>query len=221
MATTIPFPIPRLSGTLAARPSANAAVNARYLATNTGDVYFSTGAGWVQTGTCGRLESNGTLSGDFADRPTAASCIGHLYQDENGLWYEAFPGGWATVTLAETPAQGLPAPTVTVENADPADGNAIITIQALDPVGNDLARRCLVRVWLSASAYGAPADLGTLTATTGVLLKEDTDDALATVVTDAAGSAVLVLDTASNGTVHAMATIAGLLATDSEAITGN
>lgn len=117
--------------------------------------------------------------------------------------------------------QILGAPSVTVANSGVPDGNATITIQARDGQGNALAARCLVRVWLAATAYAVPADLGTLTATTGALLKEDTDDALATVVTDANGVAVLVLDTVSNGALHAMAAIVGLVGTANAAITGN
>jgi hypothetical protein len=219
MLTTLP--IARLSGTHAARPAASLAVGARFFETDTLDVFFSTGVTWIQTGVCSRVEANGFSSGNLSARPAAATCLGCLYQDENGVIYEAFPGGWATVTLAETPNQGLPAPSVVVTNAGPPDGNATITIQALDALGNNLTRRCLLRVWLSATAYGAPTDLGTLTATTGILLKEDTDDALATVATDATGKAVLVLDTAADGNVHAMASIVGVLATGNAAITGN
>jgi hypothetical protein len=117
--------------------------------------------------------------------------------------------------------QILGAPGVTVANSGVPDGVATVTIQARDGQGNALAARCLVRVWFDDGAYGAPTDLGTLAATTGTILKEDTDDALATVVTDANGVAVLTLDTAADGTVHAMAAIVGLVATGNAAITGN
>jgi hypothetical protein len=105
--------------------------------------------------------------------------------------------------------------TVAVANGDPVNGNATITIQS------ELAARQVVRAWFSATAYGAPTDLGTLTATTGIILKEDTDDALATIATDANGTAVLNLDCSANSTVHAMVERNGVCATDSEAITGN
>lgn len=125
--------------------------------------------------------------------------------------------------LLQSPARGagLASVAVTVANAGVPNGNAAITLQAKDPSGRNLAGRCLLRVWLAASANVAPADLGTLTATTGVLLKEDTDDALATVLTDATGLAVLALDTISNGDVHAHAAIVGLVGTGNAAITGN
>jgi hypothetical protein len=114
------------------------------------------------------------------------------------------------------------APSVTVANSATPDGNAAITIQAKDLAGNNIAARCVVKVWFATTgAYAAPADLGTLTASTGTILKEDTDDALATCVTDANGALVLALDTASDGTVHAMAEIAGRVGTGNAAITGN
>jgi hypothetical protein len=107
------------------------------------------------------------------------------------------------------------APSVTIANSATPDGNATITIQA------KLAARQLVKVWFDDAAYGAPTDFGTLAATTGTLLKEDTDDALATVVTDANGTAVLTLDTTADGTVHAMAAVIGVVGTGNAAITGN
>lgn len=104
---------------------------------------------------------------------------------------------------------------VVVANAGTPDGDAYVTIQSA------LKARQVINVWFAATAFAAPADLGTLTATTGTLLAEHTDDALATVVTDENGLAVLNLDLAVDGTVHAHAERNGLVATDSEAITGN
>lgn len=128
----------------------------------------------------------------------------------------------ADILLLQTGAAGRPAAlTVAVANTGTPNGVANVTLQAKDYLGESLAARCVLKVWFAATAYAAPADLGTLTATTGVLLKEDTDDALATVLTDANGTAVLALDLATDGTVHVMATVNGLVVTDSEAITGN
>lgn len=129
----------------------------------------------------------------------------------------------ANIVLLQTGAAARPsAVTVAVANtAVTPDGVAVTTLQVKNYLGASLAARCVLKVWFAATAHAAPADLGTLTATTGVLLKEDTDDALATVLTDANGTAVLALDTASNGTVHCMAECNGLVVTDNEAITGN
>lgn len=214
--------ITRLSGLHAARPDASLAVNARWLSTDTGAVYVSTGASWVQVKSITQEAVNGFLGGLLSARPTASTCLGCLYTDESDITYEAFPGGWATVVL-EPLAQpsSFGAPSVAVANAGTPNGNATITIQAKDGLGNNLAQRCLVKVFLSATTYGDPTDLGTLTASTGKLLKEDTDDALATVLTDATGLAVLVLDTGSNTAVHAMATVCGIFGTGSASITGN
>lgn len=123
--------------------------------------------------------------------------------------------------LANAVADIIPVPSVAIANTGTPDGVANVTFQLKDAQGNNLAARALVRFWFAETAYAAPADLGTLTASTGVILKEDTDDALATVVTDASGAAVLALDTSIDGTVHVMAAVGALCATASAAITGN
>lgn len=123
-----------------------------------------------------------------------------------GVWVDSRYNG------ASEEAAGL---SVVVANAGTPNGNALVTIQSARKA------RQVLRAWFAATSMGAPSDLGTLTATTGTILKEDTDDALATVVTDANGLAVLQLDLAVDGTVHAMVERNGLVVTDSEAITGN
>lgn len=127
----------------------------------------------------------------------------------------------ANVTALETGMANTSAVAVTVANTGTPDGVAHVALQVKDYEGESKAGRHVLKVWFAATAFAAPADLGTLTATTGVLLKEDTDDALATVVTDANGAAVLALDLAVDGTVHCMAIVIGPCGTDSEAITGN
>lgn len=121
-------------------------------------------------------------------------------------------GVWVNLSPVVTDGAGL---SVVVANAGSPDGDAYVTIQSA------IKARQVLLVWFAATAYAAPADLGTLTATTGTILKEDTDDALATVLTDATGLAVLNLDLATDGTVHAHVTRNGITVTDSEAITGN
>ena len=121
-------------------------------------------------------------------------------------------GVWVDLNPVSPDNAGL---SIVVVNAGTPDGDAYVTIQSA------IKARQVLLVWFAATAYAAPADLGTLTATTGTLLKEDTDDALATVLTDATGLAVLNLDLAADGTVHAHATRNGITVTDSEAITGN
>lgn len=127
----------------------------------------------------------------------------------------------ANVTALESGMANTGTVAVVVTNTGTPNGVANVALQVKDYLGESKAGRHVLRVWFAATAYAAPADLGTLTATTGTLLKEDTDDALATVVTDANGAAVLALDLASDGTVHCMAIVSGPCGTDSEAITGN
>jgi hypothetical protein len=124
-------------------------------------------------------------------------------------------GSWVVISEQTT----LTAPSVTVANHATPNGNAYITLQAVDAQGNALAKRVLFKVWLAATAHAAPADLGTLTATTGTILKEDTDDALATVASDANGTAVLVLDVATTSAIHAMAECNGMVGTSSVSVT--
>jgi hypothetical protein len=162
----------------------------------------------IYAGVCVRLDSDGGWIDTRAPLPTVGTVAAAAI---------------TTAKLADGVADlVLSAPGVTVANSGSPDGNATITVQLKDAQGNSLAARGVVNVWFASSAaWAAPADLGTLTASTGVILKEDTDDALATVSTDASGTAVLVLDTASNVTVHAHASVGGLAATANASITGN
>lgn len=148
---------------------------------------------------------NQTVSGDPGDHGVIAGIVRGV--TSAGVWVDSRFNG-----LLAAPVAGL---TVTVENAATPDGDAYVTIQS------SVKARQVLNVWFAATAYAAPSDLGTLTATTGTLLEEHTDDALAAVVTDANGLAVLNLDLASDGTVHAMVERNGLTATASAAITGN
>jgi hypothetical protein len=149
------------------------------------------------------------------DNQTVQSAAG-TYGIVAGVVTQVDSGGvWVDSRLTRSALSESAGLTVTVANAETPDGDAYVTIQSV------IAARQVLRVWFAATAMAAPADLGTLTATTGAILKEDTDDALATVVTDANGLAVLNLDLAVDGTVHCMVERNGLVATDSEAITGN
>lgn len=130
-------------------------------------------------------------------------------------------GAVTAVKLADAVADAIPTVTVAVANQGSPNGTATVTIQAKDAQGNNLAARTLVRGWFSATSYGAATDLGTLTATTGVLVKEDTDDALFTAATDANGLLVLSYDMVADGNLFCMASGVGLLVAGNVAVTGN
>jgi hypothetical protein len=132
-----------------------------------------------------------------------------------GIVESVTSGGVYVVPDPFVTAQDVPGLSIDVANAGTPNGNAVVTLQSAVKAPQ------VINVWFAATALAAPADLGALTATTGALLKEHTDDALAAVVTNADGLAVLQLDTATDGTVHAMAERNGLVVTDSAAITGN
>lgn len=155
----------------------------------------------AHVGQVAHAEDNETVAAPGSAGP-AAGVIESV--DTNGVW----------INLDRVAAVG-PGLSIAVANSAVPDGNAAITIQSTERA------RQIVHVWFAATAYAAPADLGTLTATTGELLKEHTDDAFAAVLTDATGLAVLALDTTSDGDVHAHAEVGGRVVTASEAITGN
>lgn len=121
-------------------------------------------------------------------------------------------GVWIDLDAVAAAGPGL---SIVVANSTVPDGVAVVTIQSA------VKARQVINVWFAATGFAAPADLGTLTATTGVLLAEHTDDALAAVVTDASGLAVLALDTTVNGNVHGHAERNGIVVAASAAITGN
>jgi hypothetical protein len=124
--------------------------------------------------------------------------------------------------LADAVADLIRTTTVAVANTGTPDGVAHITGQVKDAQGNALAGRHLVQVFLSATSYGNPTDLGTLTAlANSVLIKEVTDDAIGLVVTHTDGSWGLELDLAADGNVYAHAVVLGLHVVANAAITGN
>lgn len=115
-------------------------------------------------------------------------------------------------------ARGIvPALTLT----DGADGTAAITVQGVDAGGIAVAKQIVVDVWFAATSGVAPADLGDVTASTGVILGEPTTDAYIRVVSDANGAIVLAFNRTTNGDVFAHASIAPTLVIGSVAVTGN
>jgi hypothetical protein len=78
-------------------------------------------------------------------------------------------------------------------------------------------------VVLSATSYGAPADLGTLNQTlvAGSLIKVDTTDAEFRAVTDATGLLSFTYARSPNGDLYVMAQLGGICAVGNAAITGN
>jgi len=174
---------------------------------------------------------NATVSGDGGTYNIIAGLVRKV--DSDGVWVDvgarldtATPADASVTTakLANAVADQITVTTVAVANTGTPDGVANVTGQVKDAQGNALSGRFVVTVWFATSgAWAAPADLGTLTAkTNSVILKEDTDDAFARVLTHSDGSWGLELDTASDGTVHAHATVGGApAATANAAITGN
>jgi hypothetical protein len=175
---------------------------------------------------------NATVSGSGGTYDIIAGLVRKV--DTDGVWVEvgarldtATPadGGVTTAKLADAVADQITVTTVAVANtAVTPDGVALVTGQVKDAQGNALTGRFIVTIWFATSgAWAAPADLGTLTAkTNSTILKEDTDDAFARILTHSDGSWGANLDTASDGTVHVHATVGGAGAvTANAAITGN
>lgn len=174
---------------------------------------------------------NVTVSGSGGSNNIIAGLVRKV--DSDGVWVDvgarldtATPadGSVTTAKLANAVADQITVTTVAVANTGTPDGVANVTGQVKDAQGNALTGRFVVTVWFATSAaWAAPADLGTLTIKTNtVIIKEDTDDAYAHILTHSDGSWGLNLDTASDGTVHAHATVGGApAATANAAITGN
>lgn len=90
----------RLSGTLANRPSAGSARNARYYATDEQVIYFSTGQSWERDWPLDLSDVVGSLSDTLANRPRSSSYVGWIFVDsDTGNEYEAFPKAWALSSL--------------------------------------------------------------------------------------------------------------------------
>jgi hypothetical protein len=124
-------------------------------------------------------------------------------------------GAVTAAKLANAVADIIPG--VSVAIADNEDGTGEVTLQLKDAQGNNLAARGVIKVWFSATAHGAPTDLGDVVAGTGSILAEITTDALILVATDANGLAVLTYT--RTGALHAMAEVNGLVATGNATIT--
>jgi hypothetical protein len=124
--------------------------------------------------------------------------------------------------LADAVADLIRTTTVAIANTATPDGKANVTGAVKDAQGNALAGRFLVAVYFDDAAYGAPSDLGALTAkTNSALLAEVVDDAVALVLTHSDGTWGVELDTAADGTVHVHAAVLAAFATANVAITGN
>jgi hypothetical protein len=112
--------------------------------------------------------------------------------------------------------------TVTVTGSDQEDGTNDVTLQVKNSAGDNVAARCVLRVWVAGSAYAAPSATGitAFAVGTGVELDEETNLADYRILTDATGLAVFTL-TAADGTYHVMAECAGVASTGTAVVTGN
>jgi hypothetical protein len=97
------------------------------------------------------------------------------------------------------------------------DTNAIpVTIQLKDQTGTNLAAKCRATVWLSATAAatttGLTAPNGTVSFTTGTLLKEVTTKVMWEVVTDATGKLVLSIGDSGTPTFYVNVAVGAVIA---------
>lgn len=112
-------------------------------------------------------------------------------------------------------------PYLSITGTDNEDGTGSFAVQVKKWNGDNPTDAYLLRVWFDDASLGAPTDLGTLTVDTGTLVKEETDDAVATVATDATGLAEITLDLTTDDTVYLHAAIIGKLTIAELAISGN
>lgn len=129
-----------------------------------------------------------------------------------------------TAKLADAVADQIFATTVAIANTGSPDGVAHITGQVKDAQGNPLTGRFLVKLYTSATSYGAPsAQSGAAAAITNSrILSSDTANCALNVLTHSDGSwGVDVTTAAGNETIYAYASVAGSFAIANVAVTGN
>jgi hypothetical protein len=116
-------------------------------------------------------------------------------------------GGVTAAKLASPLASLVPMLSLSVGPEDsPAADDRIITVQAQDARGVNLAERFLMRIWIGTTQYGAPSGSGqTLAVTTGTVVINGG----VRVITDSAGVAAVKINVAAVATRYIMADVGG------------
>lgn len=112
----------------------------------------------------------------------------------------------------------------TVTVTDGTDGTASFSIQITDCNGDAITSsddRALARIWVAATAYAAPADLGSETISTGTTIQEVTTDAHFLVLADASGVIAGSYDRTTDGALHVMVELGGRVFTGNATVSGN
>ena len=86
-----------------------------------------------------------------------------------------------------------PRRTLSISGVNNADGTGTLTVQLQDLDGNDVAEVAWLEIGFGATAIAAFSDLGTVTATSGVVRGSHVADGHLAVTTTSAGLAVLTL----------------------------
>lgn len=110
---------------------------------------------------------------------------------------------------------------VTVTIVDGADGTGTATLQVIDQAGTAYGGVAQITARISATSYGAGADLGDLAATTGSIVTEHVADAVFLLETDASGEWEGTVTRTADGAVYIMAEVAGIVGVGNATITGN
>jgi|GEM_PF-1190364 len=101
-------------------------------------------------------------------------------------------------------------PGLSVTAGAEAGDTRLITVQARDAAGNNLAERVLVRVWLAESDFGAPSAAGnTVSVATGTTYETETANAAYKVISTAGGAAAVNVTISGAATRYVMAEIDG------------
>lgn len=102
---------------------------------------------------------------------------------------------------------------VTFSDDDQTDGTTLLTLQAKDVEGNDLAENVFIRVWTGGDDdFGVDAVGTDITeGASGTIVNSHTSNADLDVVTDDDGKAILDVDNAGPGTIYFWATVQGRL----------
>ena len=108
-------------------------------------------------------------------------------------------------------------PALTISAGEEIADKRILSIQLVDAVGNNLAARALVRVWMSDANYGAPNATGnTVTIETGTQYAEEVANAAYRVITNAAGLIEVGVEISGAASRYVMAEIEGLVVSSGE-----
>lgn len=168
-------------------------------------VFFNDTTGVLDAGTAGVGETQ--LNGSSWETTTSAGEIGVIRLND------------AEVNVNANVTQIVNAQ-VTVANTATPDGVANVTVQLVDGYGVDVTSENMIETWWSVvSEYGAPADIGDETISTGTEIQEILNHAHYKIMSDATGLIEFSIDMDTPAEIWVMVSIDGRVFTGTATIT--